>query len=144
MIIMKIMDLSERYITYITEQTFLIPLSVIIDYLLKIKVPLLGFFLAYRLEFIKGLSNLFYTEDGWLNLFVLFIVSLLYYTTESLTNIGIAESIFKLKIINKYDIPKKKLLKLLIIRDIIKAFFISNIVNSLFIIKTLIPQDLRV
>ena len=104
MIIMKIMDLSERYITYITEQTFLIPLSVIIDYLLKIKVPLLGFFLAYRLEFIKGLSNLFYTEDGWLNLFVLFIVSLLYYTTESLTNIGIAESIFKLKIINKYEV----------------------------------------
>ncbi len=129
------MDLSERYMIYITEQAFLIPSSVTIDFLLKIKVPLLGFFIAYKLEFIKGLSNLFYTEDGLLNLLVLFIVSLIYYTIESLTNVGIAESIFKLKIINKYDIPKNKLLKLLIIRDIIKAFFITNIINSIFIIK---------
>ncbi len=53
---------------------------------------------------------------------------------ESLTGKGIAEIIFKQKIINKHNIGKRKYIKLLLVRDIIRAFFISNIINSLFLL----------
>jgi hypothetical protein len=131
----KLSDLSERFIVYIAEQSFLISLTSLVALSLNIKAAFLGFFITYKVDFIEGFSPIFNTYYGLYNLLILFTLSLLYYSIESLTNHGIAEDIFKLKIINKYDIDDNKLLRMLLLRDVIKAFFISNVINSLFIIK---------
>lgn len=138
---MKLINISERFIIYITEQSLLISLTSLtsltslISSSLKIKAAFLGFFIAYKIDFIKGFLHIFDTYYGLYNLLILFLLSFLYYSIESLTSHGIAEDIFKLKIINKYDIGNDKLLKLLFVRDIIKSFFIFNIINSLFVLK---------
>jgi len=132
---MKLISLSERFIIYITEQSILISLTSLIVSILNIKAAFLGFFIAYKIDFDTGFLHIFDTYYGLYNLLILFLLSLIYYSIESLTGHGIAEDIFKLEIINKYEISKNKLLKLMLVRDIIKSFFISNIINSLFIIK---------
>ena len=131
---MNLLNLSERFIIYITEQSFLISITSMISLYFHIKAAFLGFFEAYRIDFYTGFMHIFDTYYGLLNILILFIVSLLYYTIESLTGKGIAEFIFKQGIINKYNVNKRKYIKLLLIRDIIKAFFISNIINSSFIL----------
>ena len=132
---MKLISLSEKFIIYVTEQTILISLTSLIASIFHIKDAFLGFFLAYKIDFIPGFLHIFDTNYGLYNLLILFLISFCYYSIESLTGHGIAEDIFKLEIINKYEISKNKLLKLLLVRDIIKSFFISNIINSLFILK---------
>ena len=54
---------------------------------------------------------------------------------ESITNHGIAEDIFKLKIISKYELKNKSIISVLLIRDLIRSFFITRIINSSFILK---------
>ncbi len=132
---MKLIDLGERFTIYVTEQSFLISLTSLIALYFKIKAAFLGFFVAYKIDFDGGFLHIFDTYYGLLNLLILFLISFIYYSTESLTNKGVAETIFKLKIINKYNFNRKKMLKLLLIRDLIKSFFISEIISSLYIIK---------
>jgi hypothetical protein len=132
---MKLIDISERFIIYITEQSFLISLSSLIAMELNIKAVFLGFFIAYKIDFVTGFSHIFDTYSGIYNIIILFILSFVYYTIESLTNHGIAEDIFKLKIISKYELKNKNMMGILIKRDLIRSFFISCIINSLFILK---------
>ena len=132
---MKLMDISERFIIYVTEQSFLISLTSLIAMELNIKAVFLGFFIAYRIDFVTGFSHIFDTYSGIYNLIILFILSFAYYSIESITNHGIAEDIFKLKIISKYELKRKSMIGVLIIRNLIRSFFITCIINSLFVLK---------
>ncbi len=127
----KIADLSERFLIYITEQSFLISLTSLTAAYFHIKEAFLGFFVSYKIDFKIGFFNLLDTKDGLLNIFILFLLSFIYY---------LLTSIFKIYIASKYELPKSKLIKILLIRDIIRAFPISNIVNSLFILKNMMPK----
>ncbi len=53
---MKLMDISERMLIYITEQSFLIPISSLLDYSFNFKAIILGFFISYKLDFLKGVD----------------------------------------------------------------------------------------
>jgi hypothetical protein len=132
---MKLIDISERFLIYVSEQSFLISLTSLVAMELNIKAVLLGFLIAYRIDFFAGFLHIFDTYSGIYNLLILFILSFVYYFLESVTDHGIAEDIFKLKIISKYDIKRKSMIDILIGRDVIRAFFISCIINSLFVLK---------
>ena len=132
---MKISDLSERYLSYMIEQSFLIPLSALIDFSLGVKSRLLGFFVAYNISFINGLNPIFTTRTGLLNLLTLFLVSYLYYSFETLTNFGVGSNIFKLQLVPKYEFTRNRFTSILLVRNLIKSFFISNMINSLFLFK---------
>ncbi|EQB67104.1 MAG: hypothetical protein AMDU2_EPLC00006G0661 [Thermoplasmatales archaeon E-plasma] len=129
------MNISGRFIIYVTEQSFLISLTSLVAMELNIKAVFLGFFIAYRIDFVTGFLHIFDTYSGIYNLIILFILSFVYYSIESKTNHGIAEDIFKSKIISKYQLTKKEIMSVLLIRDLIRSFFISCIVNSLFALK---------
>jgi len=62
---MKVLDLSERYLIYITEQLFLMPISIMVAYSINIKPGLLCFFLSYKTAFSNGFHYLFTTASGW-------------------------------------------------------------------------------
>ncbi len=132
---MKISDLSERYLSYMIEQSFLIPLSALIDFSLGVKSRLLDFFVAYNISFINGLNPIFTTRTGLLNLLTLFLVSYLYYSFETLTNFGVGSNIFKLQFVPKYEFTRNRFTSILLVRNLIKSFFISNMINSLFLFK---------
>ncbi|MEM4835325.1 MAG: stage II sporulation protein M [Ferroplasma sp.] len=132
---MKLMDISERFIIYLTEQSFLISLTSLVAIELHIKAVFLGFFIAYKIDFVTGFSHIFDTYSGVYNLIILFTLSFAYYSIESITNHGIAEDIFKLKIISKYELKRKSMIGVLIIRNLIRSFFITCIINSLFVLK---------
>ena len=51
---MKIANISERFLIYLVEQSFLIPLSSLLDYSLGIKARILGFLLSYNIDFSKS------------------------------------------------------------------------------------------
>ena len=70
---MKLMDISERFIIYVTEQSFLISLTSLIAMELNIKAVFLGFFIAYRIDFATRFSHIFDTYSGIYNLIILFI-----------------------------------------------------------------------
>ncbi len=132
---MKPLDISERFLIYVTEQSFLVSLTSLIALSLNIKAVFLGFFLSYKVSFVEGFLHIFDTYSGLLNILILFSLSLFYYFFGSVTNLGISQSLFKVKIISKYLIPDGKLLTTLLLRDVIKAFFISNFINSLFVLR---------
>ncbi len=132
---MRLVDISERFIIYVTEQSFFISLTSLIAMTLNLKAVFLGFFIAYKIDFIMGFSHIFDTYSGIYNLIILFVLSFVYYFFESITNHGIAEDIYKLKIISKYELKRKSLLSALIMRGLIRAFFVSCIINSLFVLK---------
>ncbi len=88
---MKPFDLSERFLVYMIEQSFLISTTSLILYSVNIKARLLGLFLVYKVNFVKGITLIFTTNSGLINLLVLFQVSFLYYSLETLTNMGLAE-----------------------------------------------------
>lgn len=132
---MKIANISERFLIYLVEQSFLIPLSSLLDYSLGIKARILGFLLSYNIDFSKSFLPIFTTVSGWYNILALFTVSITYYSLESMTNIGLAESLFKINIINKYSLPHHQQSIILLFRNIIKSIFITNLLNSLFILR---------
>ena len=80
---MKLLNLSERFIVYATEQSFLISITSLVSLYFHIKAAFLGFFEAYRIDFYVGFMHIFDTKFGLLNILILFLVSLLYYTMES-------------------------------------------------------------
>ena len=131
----KLIDLGERYLCYMAEQALLISISSMIVYALGIKPVLLGFFLLYKINFVLAFTQLFTTNAGLQNLFIWFTFSFIYYSFEVLTNLGIFRGIFKGKIISKYDVSNNKLTRLLLLRSLVKSFFISNLINSLFIFR---------
>ena len=69
----RISDLSERFLIYVSEQAFLIPLSSLMDYALHVKAVLLGFFLIYHIEFLKGLNLIFDTKSGIINIIMVYV-----------------------------------------------------------------------
>jgi len=64
---MKLMDISERFIIYLTEQSFLISLTSLVALELKIRAVFLGFFIAYKIDFVTGFSHIFDTYSGIYN-----------------------------------------------------------------------------
>lgn len=127
--------MGERYLCYLAEQVFLITISSILVYAFGIRPVLLSFFLLYKVNFSAAFVQVFETNAGFQNLLIWFVISLVYYSLEVLTNLGIFRTIFKGRIISKYDIPNNKLDKLLLLRSLVKSFFISNLINSLFIFR---------
>ena len=91
---MKLINLSERFVAYITEQSFLISITSMTSLYFHIKAAFLGFFEAYKIDFYTGFIHLFDTEYGLLNILILFLISFFYYVLESITGRGIAELIF--------------------------------------------------
>ena len=67
---MKLMDISERFIIYVTEQSFLISLTSLVAMELNIKAVFLGFSIAYRIDFVTGFSHIFDTYSGIYNLII--------------------------------------------------------------------------
>lgn len=132
---MRISNISERFILYVTEQSVLISLTSLISLSMNIKAAFLGFLVAYNSEFTVGLEHLFDTTYGWINILILFLVSLTYYMLETLSGRGIGPTVFKLRVISKYQIPETSFIKLQLLRDVIRAFFIVNIVNAVFALK---------
>lgn len=129
------MGLGERFILYITEQSILIPTSSLLEYAVNVKATLLTFFLFYSTNFGAGIKAIFETRAGMLDLLILFLISLAYYSIESVTGLGIAKYIFKREIISKYEMPRNERLKTLLVRDVLRAFFISNLIDALFILR---------
>lgn len=82
---MRLMDLGERFILYITEQSILIPTSSLLEYAVNVKATLLTFFLFYSTNFGAGIKAIFETRAGMLDLLILFLISLAYYSIESVT-----------------------------------------------------------
>ena len=70
---MKLISLSEKFIIYVTEQTILISLTSLIASIFHIKDAFLGFFLAYKIDFIPGFLHIFDTNYGLYNLLILFL-----------------------------------------------------------------------
>ena len=147
---MRLATIGNRYLAYLVEQSFLIPLSSLVVYLLGTKPLILGFFLAFKLNFQGGFDQIFATSAGWFNLAVLFLISLIYYTLETVSGMGIGSKLFGFHIITKYELPSHHLLVLYTIRNIVKSFFISDIVNAIFVLvfrrnmQTLVDHRLNV
>ncbi len=59
---MKLLNLSERFIIYVTEQSFLISITSMISLYFHIKAVFLGFFEAYRISFSTGFMHIFDTK----------------------------------------------------------------------------------
>jgi hypothetical protein len=78
---MRLVDISERFIIYVTEQSFFISLTSLIAMTLNLKAVFLGFFIAYKIDFIMGFSHIFDTYSGIYNLIILFVLSFVYYST---------------------------------------------------------------
>jgi hypothetical protein len=131
---MRLATLGNRYIAYLVEQSFLIPVSSLLVYLLGTKTLILGFFLLFKLNFQGSLDLIFTTSAGWVNLAVLFLISLLYYTLETVSGIGIGSRLFGFRIITKYELPSHHLLILYTLRNLVKSFFISNVINAISIL----------
>ncbi len=131
---MRLLDIGERVIAYFTEQSFLVALSIVIDFAILDKSYVLGFFLSYKLNFIKGAMNVFTTQQGLLDLLILYSVSLIYYSLESLTNLGIGATIFHKRLVFKYPIESTSKYKLIFGRNLIKAFFLAEFINFAFVL----------
>ena len=110
-------------------------------YLLGAKPLLLGFFFAFKLNFQGGFILVFTTSAGWFNLAVFYLISLLYYTLESVSGIGIGSKIFGFRIVTKYEHPSNQMFIFYTLRNLVKSFFISNIVNALFVLA--FRQDMQ-
>ena len=93
-----------------------------------------AFFLAYKLDFDGAIYAIFTTNAGWINLGMLFLLSLIYYTFESATEIGIGSSIFGFQVVTKYVLPPTRFFILLSIRNLVKSFFLSNAFNAAFVL----------
>ena len=130
---MRLLNLGERVIVYYTEQSLLISLSIIVDFALLHKSYILGFFLGYKLNFSNAVSNIFTTRSGLIDLLILYIISFIYYTIETLFNIGIGSMIFHKRLISKYSIQKSTTYKLILGRNLIKSFFLAEFLNFCFI-----------
>ncbi len=96
---MKILSLGDRFIIYLIEQSFLISLTSMVIPVFHIKAVFLGFFVAYKIDFIMGFEHIFDTYSGFLNILILFVLSFTYYSIETLTRKGIAENIFRVKVV---------------------------------------------
>ena len=131
---MKLLDLGDRVIAYFTEQSFLVALSIIIDFAFMKKSYISGFFVLYQIDFITGIRNIFTTQYGLIDLAILSIVSFIYYTFESLTNFGIASLIFHKRIITKYSIRPALKVRLILVRNAIKSFFLIEFFNFIFVL----------
>lgn len=81
---------------------------------------------------------------------MLFLISFIYYTFESVSGIGIGSKIFGFRVIAKYELPSQKILTLYITRNLVKSFFVSNALNGLFVLafrrnmQTLLDRGLYV
>jgi hypothetical protein len=56
---MRLVDISERFIIYVTEQSFFISLTSLIAMTLNLKAVFLGFFIAYKNRFYYGIFPYF-------------------------------------------------------------------------------------
>lgn len=131
---MRLLDTGERVIAYLTEQSFIVALSIVIDFAILDKSYLLGFFLSYKLNFVQGVMNVFTTQQGLLDLVILYSISFIYYSLESLTNLGIGPVIFHKRLIFKYSIEDTSRYKLMLGRNMVKAFFLAELINFVFIV----------
>ncbi|MHB1811498.1 MAG: hypothetical protein ACYCPR_03680 [Thermoplasmataceae archaeon] len=131
---MRIAGLGDRYISYMVEQSFLIPLSSIVVYLFGVKPVILSFFLVYKIDFQGAIKLIFETQTGWINIVALFLVSIIYYFFETLTDVGVGTRIFGFFIITKYQLPHDRVVFMMLIRNLIKSFFILNVINTIFIL----------
>lgn len=147
---MKLATIGNRYVSYFVEQSFLIPISTLMTFFLGVKPVLLGFFLAYKLDFQGALNLIFTTSAGWINLVLLFLVSFLYYTFESATGFGIGSKVFGFQVVTKFEPPQARLMYIISLRNLVRSFFIINLANALFVLifrrnmQTLVDHYLEV
>jgi hypothetical protein len=132
---MRLSNISERFLAYATDQALLISLTSLISEILHIKAAFLGFFILYKINFVQGFSHIFTTYYGLENILILYILSLSYYSLSSFYNVGVSQSIFKLRVINKYNMPRMKFFRTILVRESVRAFFVLNFINALFILK---------
>ncbi len=131
----RLLELSERFIAYLTEQAILIASTALIDTMMGIKSVFLEFFVLYKSNFPQALTAIFETREGWLDITILTLISFLYYLTEATLNAGIGATIFRKGIISRYERDSKEQNKLMLLRIAVKSFFILELANFLFIFK---------
>ena len=131
---MKLASIPNRYVSYVVEQSFLVPVSALLTYSFGVKPVILGVFLAYKLNSLAAVNLIFATSTGWINIASLLIVSFLYYTFEPGSGVGIGTNIFGFQIVAKYELPPIQLFALSSLRNLVKSFFLANLGNALFVI----------
>ena len=129
---MKLASIPNRYVSYVVEQSFLVPVSALLTYSFGVKPVILGVILAYKLNSLAAVNLIFATSTGWINIASLLIVSFLYYTFES--GSGVGTNIFGFQIVAKYELPPIQLFALSSLRNLVKSFFLANLGNALFVI----------
>ena len=99
----RLQKLSERIIAYLTEQAIMVALTTSFDTALGVKSVLLDFFVLYKSNFNQAIITIFETKNGWIDIMILTLISFLYYTSETALNAGISTTVFRKRIISRFE-----------------------------------------
>jgi hypothetical protein len=93
----------------------------------------LDFLVLYKSNFPQALMTIFETNEGWIDIMILTLISFLYYLTETTLNAGIGATIFGKYIISRYERGRKEQNKLILLgSQLSDSSFWNSLIFSLF------------
>lgn len=93
----------------------------------------LDFLVLHKSNFPQALMTIFETNEGWIDIMILTLISFLYYLTETTLNAGIGATIFGKDIISRYERGRKEQNKLILLgSQLSDSSFWNSLIFSFF------------